>query len=151
MKVLKLKWKYDHLYFDASSKSKLQMAYLAMVLRLDSDLEVYSTLEEEIEDLSKEVAEILAIKDGDMPILGVFKDKSEELLKALPDKQADLEKYGLMLTWYRQVKNEKLSIIDRAEAARKLAVSRKDFEYEDFAFVEVVNPTESVILKKGRR
>ena len=145
MRVLKLKWKYEPLYFNASNDSQLQLAFLAMVLKLDSDLRVYETIPLEIRDLKREIAEIGALKVQKKALkLKVVKEKLSDLVKSYDEKKEELDRYEKMHEHYKTLKNKKYSIIVRAEAAKSLAYMRKDHEYEEFVFVRVDEPAEVI-------
>lgn len=140
MKILVYKGEHGRMYWDASTKEKEQAA-LRCLFKLLDDLRSYETSAEvnqnEIsicEQRIKELKQLEAVKDSLPSILLEETEKKLSKIKRLEDRILQIRED---MEWYEKAKSGDIKYIYR------LLKSRQYFEYEEWEFVEAVNPLEN--------
>lgn len=135
--------KQDDMMWDASTPEQEDAAFLALFRYIGDVWKVYSTLNADLKDTEKDLKELeevsAAYTKKSMPAALMETAKTQLANKAELERSVRRQKE--MSELYKKAKT------GDAKAAKALVLMRKDYEYEEWSYGEVIDP---VPLKKRK-
>lgn len=141
----------DPQFFDASTKRKEMLAYLAMAMWFEKDFQTYSMIKNDLRDAKAELQEIEGLRDGTIKVPEVFAYDAKKKVGNISENEEYVSRLENQLAAWTIVSDPKLPMKERCEAARELVTSRREWEYEGFRVYTVSDPEKELTSKRGRR